>query len=108
MAAPTINFSDTNTLSRLVVSLPIPKLSILKMTLSHSLCHFSHIFIKWEMIANFGTTRTLVMNIPKPTKLGKLPLLPIGRQIIITFPPIYKDRSSARRPLRGQLWPRTR
>jgi hypothetical protein len=37
-----------------------------------------------------------------------IPLPPMGRQMLLTFPPVYKERggSGNARPTTGQLWPR--
>lgn len=38
----------------------------------------------------------------------KIPTPPMGRMIVLTFPPIYKERinNTVNRPQLGQIWPR--
>lgn len=40
------------------------------------------------------------------TVRSKLPPPPMGRQILLTFPPIYKERGGSVRDMVAQTWPR--
>ena len=110
MPTPATNFSDPTGLSRLLTSLPAltAKPKVFNISLTPSKCFFNHIFFRFGILAQNGTVRKLLTGTSKPTKLGKIPQLPTGRQIIITFPPNYRLRGVGGRPLKGQLWPRTR
>jgi hypothetical protein len=64
-------------------------------------------FFKFGLVKQSGTIN--VIGTSKITKIQiRLPLPPMIRQVLVTFPPIYKTRTGRARPLKGQLWPRTR
>ena len=43
-----------------------------------------------------------------PRLLRPMQNVSVSRLMLVTFPPIYKTRTGRARPLKGQLWPRTR
>jgi hypothetical protein len=107
MTGPVKNFSQPTGLS-LLVSNMIPQISRTPRLLAFPYVRREiFVFFKFGLVMQSGT-----INIIGTTKLQKalikLPLPPMMRQVLVTFPPIYKTRTGRARPLKGQLWPRTR
>jgi len=107
MTTPTTNFSNPTGLSKLLVSLPASKPKKACISLSVYKASLPHVFIRFGILLQNGIVRKVISG-TRPPIIGKLPLFPTGKQIILTFPPNYRLRSGGIRPLKGQLWPRTR
>ena len=105
---PTINFTDPTGLSKLLVSQSVPASKPISLSLYPARYWIANTFFRWAIISQNGTARKIFESTPRPTRVGTIPLPPMGRQIILTFPPNYKERTGGGRPIRGQLWPRTR
>ena len=72
---------------------------------------FVWLWRKTTTFFRFGLTRTGITLIGvKPSVRIARPFQNISasRLMLVTFPPIYKTRTGRARPLKGQLWPRTR
>jgi hypothetical protein len=74
---------------------------------------FTYLWRKTTTFFRFGLTHqtgippTVGVTSPRLSTLI-IPNVASARLMLITFPPIYKTRTGRARPLKGQLWPRTR
>lgn len=102
MSAPVKNFTDPTTLSFMpapyafppVTPPPAPKMFALSLQLWN---HY-----KFGLMTPSITRKS----IPVPFT-PMLPIPPMGRQVLLTFPPIYRERGGgSNRPSQGELWPR--
>ena len=105
---PTINFTDPTGLSILLIPQNVVVSTTFSLSVSAVRYQTVHTFFRWSTLLQSGTTKKIFESTPRPTRAGTIPLPPMGRQIILTFPPNYKERTGAGRPIKGQLWPRTR
>ena len=104
MATPVINFTDPVGMSRFFIApLPLSKPRIFHLDFTPQLCKLVFRFKKYAILLPMGKPQLLVLNTPKPGKTWLVTNLHI-----VTFPSVYKERGSRLRPVKGQLWPRTR
>jgi hypothetical protein len=72
---------------------------------------FVWLWRKTHTFFRFGLTKQAIVTIGvKPSVRITRPFqnVSVSRLMLVTFPPIYKTRTGRARPLKGQLWPRTR
>lgn len=107
MPGPVKNFTQPTGLSFLLTNpMPIPDVTI-KLDAFRYMRRQMYTFFKFGLVKQGGTIHSIAPA-PNFTTLLRLPMPPLIRQVLVTFPPIYKTRSGRQRPLKGQLWPRTR
>lgn len=106
MPGPVKAFIPLNGLSLFIVPVPITIMPIKFQALVVNY-RIPYSFFKFGLIKQNNTVQPIGIKMSFTTTI-KLPLAPLIRQMLITFPPIYKTRSGRQRPLKGQLWPRTR
>lgn len=96
MASPTKNFQNPTTLSRLGPVMPVnavaPRLAVM--------------LTAGFLPNNFHKWWTVQVDVQGPRSGGqmtpRIPIPPMGRQLILTFPPIYKSRQGIKI---GQIYP---
>ena len=108
MTAPSSAFINPTGLSLFVSQNKPVNTNITNLPLMQTKCFFPNTFFKFSIVGLGNILPRMLTGTNKPVLVGRIPRFPTGRQIILTFPPNYKLRSGAGRPLRGQLWPRTR
>jgi hypothetical protein len=107
MPGPEKNFTQPVNLS-IIFDSPMPQL-----ILTPAISAFSYnkrqvfVFFKFGLVKQSGTVN-IIGNSKIIKTLITLPLPPMIKQVLVTFSPIYKTRTGRQRPLKGQLWPRTR
>lgn len=96
MATPFKNFTDPTGLSAMTASVPMvqPGLPSLGFGL---LAWMPFTFIPWAMVLPGALARPLTAGM-----VPRIPIPPMGRQILLTFPPIYRERGGN---AIGQLYP---
>lgn len=103
---PTKNFTDpTGTSILLIAQVPLmfPSITINAMAFKYKEVYQ---FFKFGLMRQGGVVgKILTKDTPNIPSIPKSPMM---KQLILTFPPVYKERSNRERPLKGQLWPRTR
>lgn len=96
MASPTKNFQDPTTLSRMGPVMPVnavvPRLAVML-----TAGWMPHNFHPWVLVQG-GVQGPRVGGQMTP----RIPTPPMGRQLILTFPPIYKSRQGIKI---GQIYP---
>ncbi len=85
-------------------AIPTPTIPKIVIACGKALVQAPHAFFRWQtkiQLQEGPATRPLLMT-------PRIPLPPMGRQALLTFPPIYKERGNAtrNRPTSGQTWPR--
>lgn len=98
MAAPTKNFIDPTYLSRLGPVFPAPEAGQLRMPLAN----FFGVVPRLTPAA--GMIPFLVKPGPyfPPAVVNRIPTPPMGKLVILTFPPIYRERTGVKI---GQIYP---
>lgn len=107
MTGPVKNFSQPTGLSLLVSSAVPHVVKTPQLAAYPYLRRELFVFFKFGLMIQSGVIGIIGTN-KLPQMRTKIPLPPMMRQMLITFPPIYKTRTGRLRPLKGQLWPRTR
>ena len=97
MSSPTINFTDPNGLSAFF-SVNVPVSSVSLVSLLPSLVLLPNVFCRWSLLCPGHSCPPLALG-ANP----RIPLPPMGRQVVLTFPPIYKERPKGR--TEGQIFP---
>ncbi len=84
-------------------AIPTPPIPEIVIACGKALVQAPHAFFRWQ-------TKIRLQDGPatNPLPTPRIPLPPMGRQALLTFPPIYKERVNAthNRPTSGQTWPR--
>lgn len=103
MAAPTKNFQDPTGKSGMLAPLPSPRQPRISVPFGGALTILPWVSNRWSINLpgiGFGIA-------PQSPKQPRIPIPPMGRQMLLTFPPIYRERgAAANRPAEGQTWPR--
>ena len=105
MPGPEKNFGTLNGITPMLQS-TVPQLRP-----TVTLNAFVWLWRKTNTFFRFGLTHNgiTVMGIKPPARVIRpFQNISVTRLMLTTFPPIYKTRTGRARPLKGQLWPRTR
>lgn len=98
MASPAKNFSDPTGISALFSALPVPARAPLTIGLVSSKL-LPNSFCRWALLRIGALARPLTAG-----TIPRIPTPPMGRQIVLTFPSIYKERGGGVYAT-GQLYP---
>jgi len=100
------NFGTLNGLTQILTPMPVVVIPISLQSIFY-LYRRVFVFFKFGLVKQAGTIQSI--GIRKPVSSPRtIPMAPLIKQMLVTFPPIYKTRTGRVRPLKGQLWPRTR
>ena len=107
MPGPVKNFTAPTGLS-ILISAPVP-FKVAKVVSIYSMPYLRRwVFTFYKFgLTIAGCAKPVLISKPQAIRNG-FPRPPMMRLMMVTFPPIYKTRTGRARPLKGQLWPRTR
>lgn len=106
MAGPDKNYGTLSGISKMLIR-EVPAV----VTINPSLKAFPSLYIKTYSFYRYGLINfTTNYNITPKVKVtvSRIPQSPLMTLFLVTFPSTYKTRSGRARPIKGQLWPRTR